>query len=146
MERGQINIEYLRDVIIPQRKTEIENGKNLGTAQPIYVVMNMREHIAEGHELYISGTNLKDKEPVCGYLDADLDLDSQEVREFDSKMTDPIPVTKFYTDYPVAFFLTAKAADEYLKYQAHNLSKDAYVYAFYSGYRNVEMDNFLNNG
>jgi hypothetical protein len=54
-------------------------------------------------------------------------------------MEDPCEVTRFYTDRIVAFFLTSEAAHEYLKKQAHNLD-DPYVYVFYAGYGNQQMD------
>lgn len=56
----------------------------------------------------------------------------------------PLEVTRFYTDRIIAFFITSEAAHDYLKYQSHNLS-DAYVYVFYSGYGNKQMDALLRN-
>ena len=56
----------------------------------------------------------------------------------------PMEVTEFFTDVLIAFFLTRKGADDYLEYQKHNLTNEAYIYTFYSGYANREMDNILN--
>ena len=36
-----MNLNYLINSILPQRSKEIEEGKNRGTANPIYVVMNI---------------------------------------------------------------------------------------------------------
>lgn len=59
-------------------------------------------------------------------------------------MKKPVEVTKFYTDRIISFHLTSKSAHDYLKYQKHNLH-NAYVYVFYSGYGNIEMDCLLKN-
>jgi hypothetical protein len=138
-----MNIDYLQKEIIPQRNREIEDGKNLDTRQPIYVVMDMRTHITEGHSEYLHTTNEKDREKVWGYADFSLYPEEREFKKTAKGMEQPKEITEFYTDHPVAFFLTSRAAYEYLQYQRHNLSKEAYVYVFHSGYRNREMDNLL---
>jgi hypothetical protein len=74
-----------------------------------------------------------------------LDCEDREIKETNEGMKRPEAVTEFYTDQPAAFFLTSRAAHEYLQYQRHNLSQDAYVYVFHSGYGNREMDNLLMN-
>jgi len=104
-----MNLNYLIDTIIPQREKEIEEGKNAGTRQPIYVVLDLQEHAISGHTDYSLITNHKGKRLEHGYI-----------------------------------FLTRKAAEEYMEYQRHNL-RDAYIYTFYSGYRNLEMDSLLND-
>ena len=141
-----MDIEYLTKEILPQREIEIAEGKNLGTCQPIYVVLDLREHYASGHNKYASSlTNLKGQPYEYGYIDAALECESMEFCKTDKRMEDPKKVTKFYTDKVVAFFLTSKGANEYKEYQKHNLTKP-YVYVFYSGYGNIEMDNLLKNG
>ena len=59
-------------------------------------------------------------------------------------MKEPEEVTMFYTDRIIAFFLTSQAAHDYLQYQSHNMN-DPYVYVFYSGYANRQMDKLLCN-
>lgn len=139
-----MNLQYLQNVIIPKREQEIEEGKNLSTRQPIYVVLDLRENYCSGHSDYLSITNYKDKDFEYGYIDTALECEEREFRESDEGMIHPEEVTRFWTDSIVAFFLTSEAAHDYLRYQGHNLS-DAYVYVFYSGYRNNEMDMLFEN-
>lgn len=141
-----MNVDYLEKEIIPQRKKEIEEGKNLSTIQPIYVVLDLMECFISGHTDITSITNNKGLEMEWGYIDQALDLDDS-TREFmtsNDGMDDPYEVTRFFIDRVVAFFLTSKAAHEYLEYQKHNLT-NGYVYVFYSGYRNHQMDKLLGN-
>lgn len=140
-----MNIEYLKNEIIPQREKEIEEGKNLATRQPIYVVLDLDEHFCEGHSELMQCTNEKGVEPEQGYVDMAEDPEdrSDSFSEDDEGMTDPEPCTRFWTDRFIAFFLTSKGAHEYKKYQSHNL-KNPYVFVFYSGYGNKEMDGLLN--
>lgn len=136
-----MNIKYLQEVIIPQREKEIEEGKNAGTRQPIYVVFNTRESIAFDH-VELNYRTYSGKSYEYGYFDID-----EDYREFKSSkrgMSRPEPCTRFYTDEIVAFFLTRKGAEEYLQYQSHNLT-EPYIYTFYSGYANEEMDKLLEN-
>jgi hypothetical protein len=142
-----MNIEYLTKEILPVREQEIKDGKNAGTRQPIYVVLDLVTHYCEGHTDYLGHTtNEKGKNKEFGYIDLALDTEGREfvrVGEPIEGMLKPEKVTKFYTDRVVAFFLTSKAAHEYLQYQKHNLPY-GYVYVFYSGYRNAQMDMLLN--
>ena len=134
-----MDLNFLIDEILPQRKKEIEEGISLCTSQPIYVVLDLQENICSGHNEYSHLTNNKEKEQEHGYLW--IDLNNDENREF--RLTDEgdgifEEVTRFWTDRFVAFFLTSKSAHDYLKYQSHNLT-DAYVYVFNCGYKNSEM-------
>lgn len=138
-----MNIEYLQKEILPQRSKEFQEGKNLGTARPIYVVLDLREQIMSGHSEFSPSTNLKGIQCMFGYYDESLDCEDREFKKSDKNMKSPIAITRFYTDNIVAFFLTSKAAHKYLKYQSHNLSKRAYVYVFNAGYANYEMENLL---
>jgi len=138
-----MNYNYLKKVLIPQRELEIKNGDNLATRQPIYVVMDLQEHITSRDEDFTLHCNYKDIPSENGYYDQ-----AEDETEFSTSsdgMEDPVEVTRFFTDRFIAFFLTSKGAHDYLKYQAHNLSKRAYVYIFSSGYRNSEMDMLLDN-
>ena len=139
-----MNINYLINEILPVRKQEIEEGKNLGTSQPIYVVLSLMEHVCEGHTDYLSHmTNNKGKERVYGYID--MGIEEPECREFkesDKGMENAEAVTLFWTDDVKAFFLTSEAAHAYLKYQSHNM-KEPYVYVYHSGYSNYQMDRLL---
>lgn len=139
-----MNIEYLTKEILPTREKEITEGKNLGTRQPIYVVLDLVDHYCEGHTDYLGhATNEKGMDKQFGYIDTSLDTESREFSVSKHGMTKPEAVTKFFTDRFVAFFLTSEAAHDYLISQSHNL-KAGYVYVFYSGYRNYQMDKLLN--
>ena len=139
-----MDLTYLQNEIIPKREQEIKEGKNLATKQPIYVVLNLQENYCSGHSDYSNSTNYKDKGWDFGYIDTNLDDECQEFKKYKGKMKRPEAVTRFYTDRIIAFFLTSEAAHDYLKYQNHNLYK-TYVYVFYSGYGNKEMDKLLCN-
>jgi hypothetical protein len=139
-----MNIEYLKTEIIPKREQEIKDGKNLATRQPIYVVLDLQENYCSGHSDYTPSVNYRGADWENGYIDNSLDCEDREFCETDEGMEEPEEVTKFYTDRIIAFFFTSEAAYEYLKYQCHNLS-DAYVYVFYSGYSNKQMDALLCN-
>jgi hypothetical protein len=139
-----MNIKFLTTGILPIREKEIEEGKNLATRQPIYVVLDLRENFVSGHSDYSSSTNYKGIQHSVGFIDASLDHEDMAFNESKSGMKKPKKVTRFYTDRIVAFFLTSEAAHDYLKYQSHNLS-NAYVYVFYSGYGNKQMDQLLCN-
>ena len=139
-----MDLNYLIKEILPQREKEIKQGKNLSTRQPIYVVLDLQENYASGHTDYSLTTNYKGVQHEHGYLDDSLESEAKVFKKSDKRMHEPEEVTRFYTDRIVAFFLTSKGAHEYLKYQKHNLSK-GYVYVFYSGYKNYEMDSLLKN-
>lgn len=139
-----MDIDYLTSEILPQRNLEIKQGKNLSTRQPIYVVLNLVEQLFSGHNEYSMSTNCKGVEPETGYIDMAKDPEERLFKETDARMKQPEEVTRFYTDRFVAFFLTSKAAHDYLKYQKHNLNQ-GYVYVFYSGYANQQMDKLLTN-
>jgi hypothetical protein len=139
-----MNLEFLQKEILPQRAKEIKQGKNLATAQPIYVVLDLIEGVCSGHDDFSSHRNYHGKQSVHGYIDQSLDGECIEFKTSDKRMKDPIEVTQFWTDRIIAFFLTSKGAHEYLKYQKHNMNK-GYVYVFYSGYANREMNQLLQN-
>lgn len=138
-----MNLNYLINTILPQRSKEIKEGKNRGTSNPIYVVMNISVWFCSGWNDYTMNTNLANIEPEEGYIDLAKDDEERKFKMSDKGMKRPEQVTKYYIDRPVAFFLTSKAAHEYLKYQSHNLHKKAYVYVFHAGYRNLEMENLF---
>jgi hypothetical protein len=97
-----------------------------------------------GHSEYSSSTNYKGLNHRYGYLDMYLDSEDQKFQISKKRMKQPVEVTHFFTDRIIAFFLTSKGANDYLQYQSHNL-QNAYVYVFYSGYGNREMDKILQN-
>ena len=139
-----MNLEYLKNELLPQRKKEIAEGLNAATRQPIYVVLDLQENFIEGHTDYTFTTNYKHRKLEYGYVDLSLEFEDREFKVKRDSMKIPERITKFYTDRIIAFFLTKKGAEDYLKYQSHNLS-DPYIYAFHSGYANKEMDNLLFN-
>lgn len=139
-----MNLTYLQTVIIPQREQEIKEGKNLATRQPIYVVLDLWENYCSGHSDYTNSTNYKGKGWEFGYIDLSLESESIKFKKSDKGMKKPEAVTRFYTDKIIAFFFTSEAAHDYLEYQSHNLT-DPYVYVFYSGYGNRQMDLLLCN-
>ena len=139
-----MDLNYLQNEIIPKREQEIKEGKNLATRQPIYVVLDLQENFCSGHSDYELSTNYRGRRCAKGYIDTSLDGEERVFCETDEGMEEPEEVTKFFADRIIAFFLTSEAANDYLKYQRHNLS-DAYVYVFYSGYANHQMDKLLRN-
>lgn len=139
-----MDIQYLKEEIIPLRKKEIEAGYNMSTRQPIYVVLELQENIMSKHSKYSPSVNYKGLNPEFGYLDGALDSEEQEFKKSKKNMKSAFKVTRFYTDRIIAFFFTSKGANDYLEYQSHNLT-NAYVYVFYSGYGNREMDRILQN-
>lgn len=139
-----MDIYYLQTEILPIREHEIRKGKNLMTRQPIYVVLDLQVNIIEGHTHYSPSVNYKGKDWTHGYADAALGSEDMEFKKSPGGMKKPKKFTKFYTDRIIAFFLTSEAAHDYLRYQGHNLS-DPYVYVFYSGYGNRQMDKLLCN-
>jgi len=139
-----MNLDFLTRELLPRREQEIKDGKNLATRQPIYVVLDLQENYISGHSDYTPSTNYKGKDWEFGYIDNDIDSEGQEFKTSDAEMIKPFEVSRFFTDRIIAFFLTSCGAHDYLKYQSHNLN-NAYVYVFYSGYGNKEMDSLLNN-
>jgi len=140
-----MNIDYLQQEILPLREQEIKEGKNECTAQPIYVVMDLQENIVSGHSDFSPSTNYKRLPFEFGYIDSGIAGEKRAFKKKKKGMILPEKVTRFYTDHITAFFLTSKGAHDYLEYQKHNLT-NAYVYVFYSGYGNSEMDKLLKNG
>ena len=139
-----MDLNYLVNEILPQRKREIEAGKNASTRQPIYVVLSLNEQICSGHNEFGMNTNMKGIDPEFGYIDMDKNAEDRVFSTSDKRMKNPQEVTRYYTDTIVAFFLTRKGAEDYLKYQKHNMH-NGYIYVFYSGYGNREMDALLKN-
>lgn len=137
-----MDLKYLQSELLPQRRHEIENGQNAATRQPIYVVLDMQENIVSGHSDYSPITNYRGWMPAFGYIDGDADSEDVKFKASDEDMENPIEVTRFYTERIIAFFFTKKEADRYLQYQKHNLT-NGYVFVFYSGYGNYEMDRLL---
>jgi len=133
-----MNLTYLKNELIPQRELEIEQGKNLCTADPIYVVLDLVENVVEGHQPYYLCPNERGVDAEFGYIDRSLDSEDIEFSESDDGMEESEAVTRFYTDRFVAFFLTSKGAHDYIEYQRHNLN-NPYVYVFNAGYANYEM-------
>ena len=156
-----MNIKYLKETLIPQREREIENGDNLATRNPIYVVYSLRDQYMSGHSDYSPITNLKGMDPEPGYLfkrpdwgepqfclnedGSDLELDGDEMEDdgndlpYTDDENEAIEITRIWVDDLQAIFLTSKAAYDYMEYQRHNLP-NAYVYVHSGGYRNQEMD------
>lgn len=137
-----MNLEYLEKEILPQRRLEFETGENLGTAHPIYVVLESITAIVSGHSDYSPPTDIQNYPMEHGYIDLSLDPEDREFSLVSDGMVEPDSITRFRVDRPAAFFLTHKAAKEYVQYQAHNLT-EPYVYVFNTGYRNIQMDNLL---
>lgn len=142
-----MNIQFIKESIEPQRQEEIKKGLNAATRNPIYVVLDLQEHFMSGHNDYSGlSTNYKEKEQQFGYLwhprsdepiFVDVEPDSYDV-EYEA-------VTRFWTDRFIAIFLTRQAAKDYLQYQSHNLSDEAYIYTFSPGCRNQQMEKLLSD-
>lgn len=141
------DLSYLVNEVLPQRYKEINEGKNDATRHPIYVVLDLRECAVEGHITHITPiTNYKEKPLEIGYVeraqrgnDDDDEIDNDTFYTTDEGMLKPEEVTRFWVDSIVAFFLTKKDAEDYLKYQAHNLN-EPYIYTFCMGYSNWHLD------
>ena len=101
-----MNLEYLKNEIIPLREKEIEEGKNICTRQPIYVVLDLQENYVSGHSYYSPSTNHKGLPFEFGYIDEHLEGELRTFKKSDKHMKKPSKITKFYTDRIVAFFLT----------------------------------------
>lgn len=139
-----MGLNYLQNELLPKREAELRDGKNLATRQPIYVVLDLRDQYVSGHSDYSIMINYKGKPSEFGYVDNALDTEYQEFALTAEGMETPEPVTRFWSDQIISFFLTSGGAHDYLEYQKHNLT-DGYVYVFYSGYANREMDALLCN-
>jgi hypothetical protein len=135
-----MNLEYLKNEILPVREQEIKDGKNLMTPNPIYLVYSLRDMACEGHSEYLGATNNKGKEPEHGYIDR---AESEPDFELTDKgMENPAEVTQFWIDEYKAIFLTSEAAHEYCKYQAHNMN-EPYVFVHHTGYSNHQMESLF---
>lgn len=139
-----MDLNYLQTEILPKREQEIKDGKNLSTKQPIYIVLDMQENYISGHSDFTPSVNYRGLDWEYGYIDESLDHEYRKFKLSDEHMIEPVKVTKFFTDRIIAFFLTSEAAHDYLKYQEHNLS-NGYVYVFYSGYANKQMNKLFYN-
>jgi len=138
-----MNERYLKELLVT-REQEIKDGKNAATAQPIYVVLDLQEKCAFTHDEINSDTNRVGKEPIQGWVDSDYDDEPEFTTSEDEmeKMKSPQEVTSFWIDSIVAFFITREGAEDYLKYQKHNLT-EPYIYVFHTGYANFQMNNLL---
>lgn len=143
MGNNSFNLKYLTETIIPLRKKEIEEGKNLATSNPIYVVLDLVDCYCSGHNEYSPTTNEKNKEQEHGYLDMSVEAECRKFFISNDGMKEPEEATRFYIDKVVAFFFCSEHAYDYLEYQKHNL-RDPYVYVFHAGYRNWEAENLFN--
>lgn len=141
-----MNLEFLKNEIAPQRASEIKDGKNLSTRNPIYLVIDIKEQYIGGHidDDYSFQSKYSHLTPKYGYIDEESDWECREFCDSDIDMVAPVEVTEVYTEHPVAFFLTSKAAHEYCEYQKHNLNKP-FVYVAHAGYSNHQMEQFLND-
>lgn len=126
--------------ILEVREQEIKDGKNLATAQPIYIVYDLQECWANAHTEIGGNMNHKDKNSEEGWVDES--EDEMEFYKSEDNLKNPREVTRFWIDRYVAIFLTSEAAHDYLKYQKHNMS-EGYVYVHHSGYANHQMNSLL---
>lgn len=139
-----MNIEFLNQRIAIRNK-EIADGKNAGTQNPIYFVYSMREEFLSGH--------CTDRSPITNNRGmAHENLYIKKEWEEDAELFEEIPdgeneyeyeeITRIWIDDFKALFITHEAAEDYLKYQAHNLN-NPYIFTHYAGYRNWEFDNIM---
>ncbi len=141
-----MDIKYLQEKIIPQREKEIEEWKNASTRQPIYIVYNVVESCTtfDSHYSNLEDLTLHQYKPEHWYFKWEKEgWDSEDyewVEDYENA-----EISKFFRDVFTAIFFTRKWAEEYMKYQSHNLSDKAYIYTHCSGYANHEMDSLLNN-
>lgn len=139
-----MNIEFLNQRIEIRNK-EIADGKNAGTQNPIYFVYSMREEFLSGH--------CTDRSPITNnrgmshknlYIKKEWEEDAELFEEIpdDENENDYEEITRIWIEDFKALFITREAAEDYLKYQAHNLN-NPYIYTHYVGYRNWEFDNIM---
>lgn len=139
-----MNIEFLKQRINIRNK-EIEEGKNAGTKNPIYFVYSMREEFLSGHCIDRSPiTNKRGMAHENLYIKKEWDEGAELFEKIpeDGDEDNYEEVTRIWLDDFKALFLTREAAENYLKYQSHNLN-NPYIYTHYAGYRNWEFDNLL---
>ncbi len=138
-----MDLEYLKQEIIPQREQEIKLGDNQGTAYPIYMVYIPEENYIEGEAVYSLPISSSGRRPEVGYILED-DFGGGEFIEGlpDDDDEEHKILTRFWVDRYKAVFLTRKAAQEYLQYQSHNL-REAFIYVEYAGYDNRQMEKLL---
>lgn len=124
-----------------QRRKEYAEHRNMSMEHPTYLVLDPYERWASGHyHDYGLTSTLSDKfSDEEGYIDLAEECEDREFFEYDDCMQDSEEVTRFYVDRLVAIFLTRKGAEDYLKYQSHNMSERAYIYGFGTGYSNWEL-------
>lgn len=139
-----MNLEFLKDEIIPQRDKEIEEWEpTWWTRNPIYIIYDITTIVTTIDNEYsnLEDCNLFWYEPENWEYKAD----DEYIEEYEWENNDNGDCTRFYLDRFVAMFFTRKAAEEYLKYQKHNLSGRAYIYVHNVWYSNREMDGLLDN-
>jgi len=137
----EIDFAYLKERW-DLRQQEIRDEKNMGTADPVYLVMSLRECIAWAHVEGVDNTNLKGKPSEYGYIDMALDGEDRSFELTDSGMEQPEPVTRYWLDQIKSFHLTWDGAERYMEYQSHNLH-DPYIYVDNIGYANYELSRIL---
>lgn len=145
------NVGHLLSEVLPQRKLDIENGKNYGTRQPIWMIFNTRSYWVSGHSDFSPDHSLQNKGCDYGYYNSDLDSEDREfifvqelLDELGLEDSYSVPsnyerVTQYYVSEYVAMFFTNEDAEDYLRYQSHNLT-DPIKFVHYTGYRNAAMD------
>ena len=101
-----------------------------------------------GHNNWTNAnTNYKEKPMQHGYLWVSKDGEETVFMDYKSDSEEIVceEVTVYYTDRFMGFFFTRKGAEDYLQYQSHNLSDEAYIYTFTPGYRNQQMEKLLSD-
>jgi len=128
------------------RNQEIEEGLNLGTRHPLYFVYSMRVEYLTGHCTDRSPTtNLRDWSHENLYVKKEWSEYPEFFEEIPSgeNKSDYEKVIRIWIDDFKGLFFTHQAAQEYMKYQSHNLT-NPYIYIHNAGYRNYEFETIFN--
>lgn len=126
-----MNLDYIKNTIIPQREIE---DKTATSKNPIYIVYSRNEIVVSGHSDYVSQCHVSSDTPRYSYISR---ADEDEPTLVDFKTDEP--VTVITQPLVAGVFLTRKGAEEYMKYQKHNL-RLPFIYEESCGYRNHEME------
>ena len=141
-----MNLEFLNKRLAI-RAQEIADGKNAATRSPIYIVYSMQDQYLTGHTTNRSPiTNYRGIEHENLYIKSEWEEDAELLEEIPRKdnENDYEEITRIWIDEFKALFITREAAENYLKYQAHNLH-NPYIYTHHAGYRNWEFENLMSD-
>ncbi len=130
------------------RQREIEEGKNLATSFPLYIVYDEIKSYHEGDSDYDVTTSLfsNNRDTYCyaySYDGDGVELTEQEYEDYTPTEDDP-PKEKFecvrvgYHDRFITCCFTWEAAEIFIENERHNLTKPR-IYVAHIPWRNVQL-------